>query len=77
VIVIVGEEFDSRDIILYRRYGDVHRVSETHHSYDGSQYPILFCRGKDGYHFDIKLKGTRTYEETIKKVRTMNYYSYQ
>ncbi|GFU90259.1 helitron_like_N domain-containing protein, partial [Trichonephila clavipes] len=41
-IVIVGEEFESRDIILHRRSGDIQRVSETHRSYDGLQYPILF-----------------------------------
>ncbi|GFV66451.1 uncharacterized protein TNCV_3032051 [Trichonephila clavipes] len=53
-IVIVGEEFESRDIILHRRSGDIQRVSETHRSYDGLQYPILFWRGDDGYHFNIK-----------------------
>ncbi|GFX05065.1 ATP-dependent DNA helicase [Trichonephila clavipes] len=42
-IVIVGKEFESRDIILHRRSGDIQRVSETHCSYDGLQYPILFC----------------------------------
>ncbi|GFW10564.1 helitron_like_N domain-containing protein [Trichonephila clavipes] len=41
-IVIVGEEFESRDIILHRRSGDIQRVSKTHRSYDGLQYPILF-----------------------------------
>jgi len=50
-IFIVGEEFDSRNIILHRRNGDVHRVSETRRLYDGLQYPILFCRKEDGYHF--------------------------
>ncbi|GFU28201.1 ATP-dependent DNA helicase [Trichonephila clavipes] len=54
-IVIVGEEFESRDIILHRRSGDIQRVSETHRSYDGLQYPILFWRGDDGYHFNIKM----------------------
>ena len=52
-IVIVGEEFNSRDIILHRRNGDVQRVSETHRSYDGLQYPILFWQGEDGYRFNI------------------------
>jgi len=39
-IVIVGKEFDSCDIIIHRSYDDVRRVSETHRSYDGLQYPI-------------------------------------
>ena len=76
-IVIVGEEFNSRDIILHRRNGDVQRVSETHRSYDGLQYPILFWQGEDGYYFNIKLRNPHTHEETNKKVSAMNYYSYR
>jgi hypothetical protein len=76
-IVIVGEEFNSRDIILHRRNGDVQRVSETHRSYDGLQYPILFWQGEDGYNFNIKLRNPQTDEETNKKVSAMNYYSYR
>ncbi|GFW42251.1 helitron_like_N domain-containing protein [Trichonephila clavipes] len=76
-IVIVGEEFESRDIILHRRSGDIQRVSETHRSYDGLQYPILFWRGDDGYHFNIKMINPQTGEETNKKVSAMNYYSYR
>lgn len=59
-IVIVGEEFDSRDIILHRRNGDVQRVAETHRSYDGLQYPIIFWQGEDGYHFNIKMRDPTT-----------------
>ncbi|GFV41445.1 ATP-dependent DNA helicase [Trichonephila clavipes] len=76
-IVIVGEEFESRDIILHRRSGDIQRVSETHRSYDGLQYPILFWRGDDGYHFNIKMINPQTCEGTNKKVSAMNYYSYR
>ena len=76
-IVIVGEEFNSRDIILHRRNGDVQRVSETHRSYDGLQYPILFWQGEDGYNFNVKLRNPQTDEETNKKVSAMNYYSYR
>ncbi|GFU75467.1 helitron_like_N domain-containing protein [Trichonephila clavipes] len=51
-IVIVGEEFESRDIILHRRSGDIQRVSKLiAHIDDGLQYPILFWRGDDEYHF--------------------------
>ncbi|GFY21464.1 ATP-dependent DNA helicase [Trichonephila clavipes] len=76
-IVIVGKEFESRDIILHRRSGDIQRVSETHRSYDGLQYPILFWRGDDGYHFNIKMINPQTGEGTNKKVSAMNYYSYR
>lgn len=76
-IVIVGEDFNSRDIILHRRNGNVQRVAETHRSYDGLQYPILFWQGEDGYHFNIKMRNPQTDEETNKKVSAMNYYSYR
>jgi len=33
-IIIVGEELDSRDIILHRRNDNIQRVAETHSSYD-------------------------------------------
>lgn len=54
-IVIVGEDFQSRDIVLHRRNSQLQRVSETHRSYDALQYPILFCQGEDEYHINIKM----------------------
>lgn len=54
-IVVVGDQFQSRDIILHRRNEELQRVSETHRSYDALQYPILFWKGDDGYHFNIKM----------------------
>ncbi|GFW73040.1 helitron_like_N domain-containing protein [Trichonephila clavipes] len=76
-IVRVGEEFNSRDIILHRRNGDVQRVSETHRSYDALQYPILFCQGEYGYHFNINMKNPTTNVDINKKVSAMNYYVYR
>ena len=55
-IVIVGEHFKTRDILLHTRSDAVQRISETHRSYDALQYPLLFCRGEDGY--DIALPQT-------------------
>ena len=55
-IVIVGEHFKTRDILLHTRSDAVQRISETHRSYDALQYPLLFCRGEDGY--DIALQQT-------------------
>ncbi|GFV02612.1 helitron_like_N domain-containing protein [Trichonephila clavipes] len=76
-IVIVGEEFNSRDIMLHCRNGDVQRVSETHRLYDALQYPILFCQGEDGYHFNINMKNPTTNVDINKKVSAMNYYAYR
>lgn len=54
-IVMVGEVFQSRDIVLHRRNNQLLRVSETHRCYDALQYPLLFCRGEDGYHLQLKM----------------------
>lgn len=54
-IVIVGEEFQSRDIVLHRRNNELQRVSETHRCYDALQYPLIFWQGEDGYHLAIKM----------------------
>lgn len=76
-IVIVGDEFQSRDIVLHRRNSQLTRVCETHRCYDALQYPILFWQGEDGYHFNIKMLDPLTGAETNKKVSAMNYYSYR
>lgn len=55
-VVIVGENVESRDIVLKRRdNGQFQRVMETHRSYDALQYPLMFWEGDDGYHFQIKM----------------------
>ncbi|GBP39661.1 hypothetical protein EVAR_25485_1 [Eumeta japonica] len=49
---MVGTEFERRDII-HLRNENLRRVAETHRSYDALQYPVLFPRGEDGYHFNV------------------------
>lgn len=59
-IVIVGDQFESRDIILHLRNNKLQRVCETHRSYDALQYPIIFWQGEDGYHFQLKMIDPKT-----------------
>lgn len=54
-VVIVGEQFLPRDIVIQRRSHELQRISELHRSYDAMQYPILFWQGEDGYHIGIKM----------------------
>lgn len=55
-ILIVGENLDSRDIVITRRdTGQLKQIYETHRSYDCLQYPLMFWQGDDGYHFNIKM----------------------
>ncbi|XP_070139668.1 uncharacterized protein [Drosophila kikkawai] len=64
-VVIVGENVESRGIVLKRRdNGQLQRVYETHRSYDALQYPLMFCRGEDGYHFNIKMVNPTTVSVT-------------
>ncbi|KIH66755.1 hypothetical protein ANCDUO_02915 [Ancylostoma duodenale] len=41
-VVMVGEDFDRRDIIIQKRNDSLQRISETHRSYDALQYPVIF-----------------------------------
>lgn len=59
-IVIVGDQFQSRDIVLHRRNEELRRVSELHRSYDALQYPLLHWKGDDGYHINIRMIDPRT-----------------
>lgn len=59
-IVVVGENLQSRDIVLHRRSNELKRVYETHRAYDALQYPLIFWQGEDGYHFNIKMVNPTT-----------------
>lgn len=53
-VIISGQEFGRRDIVLHSRDGGaLKRISELHRSYDALQYPLMFCRGEDGYSIAI------------------------
>lgn len=55
-ILVVGENLETRDIVLSRRdTGHLQRIYETHRSYDTLQYPLMFWKGDDGYHINIKM----------------------
>ncbi|XP_050323146.1 uncharacterized protein LOC126754957 [Bactrocera neohumeralis] len=78
VVVIVGDEFQSRDIVLRRRNNQLQRLCETHRSYDALQYPILFCRGEDGYSINLKMVDpANPQREVNKNVSAMNYYAHR
>ncbi|GBP15269.1 hypothetical protein EVAR_92263_1 [Eumeta japonica] len=59
-IVILDDQFQSRDIVIHRRNDQLQRVSELHRSYDALQYPILHWKGDDGYHINIPMIDPRT-----------------
>lgn len=59
-IVIVGDQFQFRDIVLHRRNEELQRVSDLHRSYDALQYPLLYWKGDDDYHINIPMIGPQT-----------------
>lgn len=52
-VVLVDQQHDRRDIVIRRRNDTLQRVCETHRLYDALQYPLIFWKGEDGYHFNI------------------------
>ena len=77
-IVIAGNEFDRRDIVLEKKNNQLQRVAETHRSYDALQYPLIFWAGEDGYHFLIpRINPTTGMPIDRKKVSAMSFYAYR
>lgn len=76
-IVMVGEQFEQRDIRIMRRDNTVQTIQDSHRSYDALQYPIIFWEGEDGYQVNIKQCDPTTRQETNKNVSAMNYYAYR
>lgn len=48
-ILVIEQQFKNRDIVLQSRVDKLIRICEIHHAYDAVQYPLIFCRGEDGY----------------------------
>ncbi|XP_039282843.1 uncharacterized protein LOC120351029 isoform X2 [Nilaparvata lugens] len=76
-IVIVGDQFQPRDIVLHRRNNQLINVAETHRCYDALQYPLIFWDGADGYHFNVKMINPVNGAEINKKCSSMNFYAYR
>ncbi|UYV63474.1 hypothetical protein LAZ67_2004170 [Cordylochernes scorpioides] len=52
-VVLAGNQFGSRDIVLRQRDNLLQHVSDTHRFYDALQYPLIFWKGQEGYSFHI------------------------
>ena len=76
-VVMTGDLTNNRDIVLQKRSNQLVRIYEAHRSYDSLAYPLMFPRGKDGYHFDYRQLDPKTGRETNKKVSCESYYAYR
>lgn len=52
-VVIAGQQFDKRYIVLHSRDDNLQKKSELHRYYDSLQYPLMLCRGENGYAINI------------------------
>lgn len=75
-VVMVGSNFEKRDIVLYKRNNKTLKVSELHRSYDALQYPIIFWQGEDGYHIDIMqtIQKKRNHKKSIYNYLIIEFY---
>ncbi|XP_071579388.1 uncharacterized protein [Temnothorax nylanderi] len=76
-LVIVGQQFDKRDIVLQSHDNKLRRISEVHRSYDALQYPLMFCRGEDGYSIAIPQRDPQTKLQLKNLVSAASFYSYR
>ncbi|XP_053595510.1 uncharacterized protein LOC128667831 [Microplitis demolitor] len=76
-VIIVGQNFEKRDIILNSRDDKLKRISEIHRAYDTLQYPLMFCRGEDGYYINIPKRDEKTKRPLNKTVSASEFYSYR
>ncbi|XP_053597507.1 uncharacterized protein LOC106694146 [Microplitis demolitor] len=76
-VIIAGQNFEKKDIILNSRDDKLKRISEIHRAYDTLQYPLMFCRGEDGYHINIPKRDGKTKRPLNKTVSASEFYSYR
>lgn len=76
-LVIVGQQFEKRDIVIQSHDNKLQRISELHRSYDALQYPLMFCYGEDGYSIDIFQKNPTTKIPLSKTVSASDFYAYR
>lgn len=76
-VIIVGNDYQPRDIVLHQRDNNLVRVNDCHPLYNALQYPLIFWNGQDGYHYDIPLIDITTHNpHPTKKVTAMQFYSF-
>jgi len=66
---------ESRDIVLHRRSGPLHRISDGHRSYACLHYVLFFPYGEDGWHWDMQLHQPDKAEPS--KLSQIRYTAYQ
>lgn len=77
-ILLPGEGgYDFRDIILHRRGGALHRITESHPAYAPLHYTLLFPLGTAGWHPELQLLDTESGDPSSRKLSQTRYYAWQ
>jgi hypothetical protein len=75
-IVMVSNDFGTRDVVLQKKNNTLQGVAETHRSYDALQYPLIVWQGEDCYHFQIPQTNPSTANRgTGKKGTAIDFYA--
>ncbi|UYV61741.1 hypothetical protein LAZ67_1006243 [Cordylochernes scorpioides] len=75
-VVLTGNQFGSRDIVLHQRDNLLQHVSNTHRFYDALQYPLIFWKGQEGNSFHIPQIDPNTRQPLSSRVSSMDFYGY-
>lgn len=67
----------SRDIILRKHGGHLQQISELHPAYAPLQYVLLFPRGENGWHPDLRVQDPNNRRPQHKRVMLTHYVSYR
>ena len=66
------------DVVIQRHSGEAESVNKLHPAYMALQFPVLFIYGEQGYHLNLRLRGSGDTETQEQKRMTMKaYYAYQ
>ncbi|CAB3257174.1 unnamed protein product [Arctia plantaginis] len=76
-VVIAGQQFDKREIVLNRRDDNLQKKTELHSSYNSLHYPLLLCRGEDGFAINVSQVDPISSAPLRKTVSCINYYCYR
>ncbi|XP_067120500.1 uncharacterized protein, partial [Centruroides vittatus] len=76
-LVILGQSFEKRDILIQSSDNNLVRIPKTHRSYDALQYSLLFCYGEDGYCVNIPQVDPVSKLPVTKTVSASDFYAYR
>lgn len=74
--ILINHDGYNRDIVIHKKNNELHRIVETHRSYDALQYPLIHIYGENGYSIDIPQINSGG-KNISKTVSCKQFYSYR